>query len=241
MKNLLIIFFFSLSILSINAQRSASPLTFGIAAQAEMINTDLNTATLGSGQNLQAWLQYRLPNKNSLEFQVGFQSLGGFRQQTIEYDLNNFPTEHQMFVHTQQLTGLQYWNLSLNYLPQSRPSSSWSYAIGLRASLLHRVKGEDYKSVYVVSSHYQNISETGLSGGFYYGAPLIEKEQLSRDLFNTLGIGVQARLNYEITEGLQLTASIFQAFNPTFKENAFSQQRNLWLTSAALGFSAQIW
>jgi len=241
MKYLLAALLLISGISTIGAQHSTKNISIGVEAQGELINTGIENIKPGSGQTINAWLQFPLSQTSTMEAKLGYQNLNGFQQQAVNYTLSNYPTEHQMELNTQQLTGLTYLNFSLNYLKRVHKTSAWSYSLGLRASWLNKVKGEEYNSVYVVSSYYDYIEEWNIGGGYYYGATQSERKRLSKDIFNPLVLGAQARLYYEITRGLQATAGVYQAFLPVFDSNPFAEGRNLWTTSISLGFRARIW
>jgi hypothetical protein len=111
MKTIFFLSFFVLLSLGLMGQ---SNLSLEISAHG-MVTPAPRLGGIGLGQQVRGALNYKMGATGALELFAGYRMQHGYSQKAVTVEERSLPTEYQLIVNSNQLTGFSYLDVGLGY------------------------------------------------------------------------------------------------------------------------------
>jgi hypothetical protein len=236
MKTIFFLSFFVLLSLGLMGQ---SNLSLEISAHG-MVTPAPRLGGIGLGQQVRGALNYKMGATGALELFAGYRMQHGYSQKAVTVEERSLPTEYQLIVNSNQLTGFSYLDVGLGYQWSLGNTQRWQVGVAAQAAYLMRAKGETFQSYFNASSYYVFLSESAFTGSSSSFATAGERVALSQDDFQKIDLGLNLSISYMLTPGLSLQAGCYQGLLDPFGESAFAEDKPYRITNIFVGFSARL-
>lgn len=218
-----------------------------IGVQAQALSQLASTAPfrLSMGNSLGIWGEIPISKTSGVRLIAAHRSLNGLQLSANTVYNEYVPREYQRNIRSTMLNSLQFVDLTLSWNYKPKITSPLTFGLGVHASFLHTWRGAQQTSTWSYREQYRFSADSAsgsywVSAGFDIYSRQSEEESLSRTAFQSLDMGMQLHLSYQLSRGLELQCSYLQGFRNLFNDSLFEQDTQFYASSLALGVSARL-
>lgn len=220
---------------------------FRMGVQAQALSQLASTAPfrLSMGNSLGVWGEIPISKTSRIRLTASHRNLNGLQLSANTVYNEYVPREYRRNIRSTMLNSLQFVDLALSWNHKHKINSPWTFGLGVHTSVLHTWRGAQQTSTWSYREQYRFSADSAsgsywVSAGFDIYSRQSEEESLSRTAFQSLDMGMQLHLSYQLSRGLELQCSYLQGFRNLFNDSLFEQDTQFYASSLALGISARL-